>query len=453
MIHFSKTDQLLRDMVSSCKEQGVSGMRERLDTLMLEAELGKRGQDKPFPVSLGTFVLDGEKYAKVQQDVTVILSAAMKVRKAYYDKDEKVRACLALSREEQELLSYETPQLDSFGAIRFDFFPTDDGLMLTEFNSDNPDIIMVCNEAARSYYSSVLCESARNTLLTPIDNTTLLIRMLEKVHGGSFSSVGIIGPLDRWIIGENNKSVAALEQQGYTAETGNLEDISFDDGVVSLNGVPVDVLRRVAETHFFIDEKEHLTPLFESITSDAVRMVNSLWDRVLGHKSLFSMFTDPSFSYLFTEQEQHVLLQYIPWTRLVSDGTVQKKDGTIVDMKQLMLEQQKQLVLKPAGGAEAKGVYIGSEVEKDVWEKAMLDAMVDTHAWIVQERIWARSVPVLVDTDDQIEIKDATTDISVHAFGTKNGVEFGLVFSRYAFSAINNIISGGGIIFPFEESR
>lgn len=449
MIDLKETRDYLRILKCHLKEHGVEEARHELDTHMLHAELGRKGEDKPFPVSLGTFFLDDNDYKKAKRDARLIISAALKVRKAYVEGDKKVQEYITLSRSEKALLKNESPNLDTFGVIRFDFFPTKKGWMVTEFNADNPDIIMVCNEAIKRYQKHILHIAAHKHIRPPKDNAKLMDQLLTHTAENPISSIGIIGPLDRWIIGENNQSVAGLEARGYTAVTGNLEDVTVAGEKVKVNGVKVDVLRRVAETHFFVDHKKDIPQLLKALKSNNIRMANALWDRLLGHKSLYHIFTDRSFDYLFNVEETEVLHRTVPWTRLLIDKKTHLKRKGSINLKSYAIKEKNNLVLKPAGGAEARGVFIGSELTNKEWKEALDKAFKKPKAWILQERIFAKPIPVLVDNGKKTNIKNATADISLHAFATDHGIKFGLIFSRYAFGAINNIISGGGIIFPF----
>ena len=109
-------------------------------------------------------------------------------------------------------------------------------------------------------------------------------------------------------------------------------------------------------------------------------------------KAFFAVLTDEQNAKLFSRDEQQLIRNHIPWTRVVTDVRTAHY-GDPIELLPFIRKERKNLVLKPSDEYGGTGVTLGWESDEKSWdatiEKALAAATAggDAGCWIVQERI------------------------------------------------------------------
>jgi len=112
---------------------------------------------------------------------------------------------------------------------------------------------------------------------------------------------------------------------------------------------------------------------------------------VLSDKRNLALLSQSQRSSLFSAEEQEVIRNHIPWTRLVAAERVEFH-GEEVFLPDLLAAERNRLVLKEGRSFGGKGVHLGRATSAARWEEVARTAL-ESGGWVVQERL--ESLPYL----------------------------------------------------------
>ncbi len=153
----------------------------------------------------------------------------------------------------------------------------------------------------------------------------------------------------------------------------------------------------------------------------------------------------------FLPEEQEVIRQHVPWTRVVEDVR-SDYNGESIEFLNYIRKNREQLVLKPSDEYGGMGVTLGWEAGAKSWDNSLQQAMpggklADAHGcWIVQERIpiSRREFPT-IGTGGKVKFQNMLVDFAPYLF---RGKMAGFL-TRLSSSGLANVTSGGGQIPSF----
>lgn len=85
----------------------------------------------------------------------------------------------------------------------------------------------------------------------------------------------------------------------------------------------------------------------------------------------------------FSKEDNETILQFIPWTEIVTDGVTQYL-GKAYNMPKLLADRREDFVIKIADGLQGDDVYVGRYQEQDAWEK-IIQKVIKKKIYIAQE--------------------------------------------------------------------
>jgi hypothetical protein len=159
------------------------------------------------------------------------------------------------------------------------------------------------------------------------------------------------------------------------------EELSADGTSLRRDGRPI---------HVFIEYTAHKTPsaVYRRFKAGKVDLYNGPIATELGNKRGLALLSQHADSDQFDQAERSIIRDYIPWTREVTPGTVDYR-GHRAEIRDLLIEQRSDLVLKPIRGARGEGVHLGLHTESTAWRR-VIDQALRNGGWIVQERAASR---------------------------------------------------------------
>jgi uncharacterized circularly permuted ATP-grasp superfamily protein len=175
-------------------------------------------------------------------------------------------------------------------------------------------------------------------------------------------------------------------------------------------------------------------------------MANSFRCKIPHKKAFFAVLTDERFARLFTDGERRIIVDHVPWTRVVQEGRTARA-GREIDLVPHIRANRAGLVLKPNDEYGGAGVTLGWELDEAAWDQALQQALAaPVGTWIVQEKIAVRRelFPWFQGGRDAL-LTDMLVDMAPYLF---RGRLAGFL-TRLSATGLANVTSGGGQVPSF----
>jgi hypothetical protein len=162
----------------------------------------------------------------------------------------------------------------------------------------------------------------------------------------------------------------------------------------------------------------------------------------LDHKSLWEVLGSSEFNSSLSTIEKKMVSRHIPWTRLLSDRSVDGPRGKRIDLLEYVRRNRSRLVLKPNRSCGGQGVTIGPVTPQTAWERTLELALAEPNTWVAQELI---SIPrrrtVVPGRGGRFRLK------TVYAVYGLFCSPFGIAFvGRASARPVVNVMQGGGML-------
>ena len=169
-------------------------------------------------------------------------------------------------------------------------------------------------------------------------------------------------------------------------------DLEFNGKSLIAHGKKIDLLYRRVLINDIVARPQECAALVKAYEANAMCMTNTFRCKIPHVKAFFAVLTDEQNAKLFTRDEQQLIRNHIPWTRVVTETRTQHY-GDAIDLLSFIRKERNNLVFKPSDEYGGTGVTLGWESDEKSWdatiEKALAAATAggDAGCWIVQERI------------------------------------------------------------------
>ena len=161
--------------------------------------------------------------------------------------------------------------------------------------------------------------------------------------------------------------------------------------------------------------------VYDALAHHTISMYNTPLYIYLMDKKNLALLSENQDNPIFTKQEQALIRDFVPWTRVLQPGSVVFKDET-VELVPWTLQNRDQLVLKKGISYKGEHVLLGSQFTETQWEEKVAQAL-DEKGWIVQ--VCKHSKPYLFW--DQTQEKLAGHDVVWGTFSIGNTFHGGFV--------------------------
>ncbi|MGO8994232.1 MAG: hypothetical protein ACLQVI_12955 [Polyangiaceae bacterium] len=361
-------------------------------------------------------------------------------------RDPALRAELELE-EGDELFVQAEPDGPTEAWGRLDGFIGPDGVVrFLEFNSmasgaaDRDEILetflaMPILSAFRTRFP-VMCE------MTQSRTVESFLRAYRNRGGTGLPRVAIVSDptADRelqWL--EARIILDRLALEGVAIRRGLPAQVGVRDGVVALDGWPVDVIL-TDDWRAFVRAMPFGSPFWKAVRERKVWLGKSWNLRLLrGDKREFVMLSDPRYASLFDLEERAAIARHVPWTRRLREGQAEHR-GVEIDLVEHVVLHREDLVLKPANDFGGAGIVLGWEVDAATWEQAIRAALAG-RPHVIQERAQAVREPFASFSGGALQIDDRTVDFNPFIWNESSA---GAASSRVSRTALMNLTAGGG---------
>lgn len=230
-----------------------------------------------------------------------------------------------------------------------------------------------------------------------------------------------------------------FESKGYKTTIADPRELKYRGGVLYHKNFKIRlILRRVAFDEL-LERLDEVEDLIKAYRDGAVCMVNPLRARIAASKALFSILTNPEYNHFFTENENKIKRQHLPWTRRVIDAE-HFYGGRKMYLIDFLKDQKESLILKPSVNYGGKDVTIGKETPDDDWN-ATMDRAIKSD-WVIQEYINVpiMTVPIVINHKLDFAYKKYNFNALVAGGRYLGG------FVRLSEESVINVARAGGMI-------
>jgi len=362
-----------------------------------------------------------------------------------------------LRPEEERLVRLNPGRGPASTASRLDAFLLPESLKFTEYNGESP---------AGPGYSETLSDIFRDLPMMeefkkrfevhayPLSAKLLDALVTTYVDWGGQSKRPQIAIVDwkevpTWSEFEILKG--RFEKMGIPVVLADPRELEFDGKRLVAHGKTVDLLYRRVLINDIVARPKECEALVKAYESGKLCVANNFRCKIPHVKAFFAVLTDDKNAKYFSAEEQELIQQHVPWTRVVQD-TKTTHYGESVGLLEYIRKHQKHLVMKPSDEYGGMGVTLGWEVDKAHWEQTVEQALPggkgaqDHGCWIVQERIpMRRGEFPFIGRDNKVDFRNMLVDFAPYIF---RGRVAGFL-TRLSATSLANVTSGGGQIPSF----
>lgn len=387
------------------------------------------------PISMEPFEISKIKFDFIQEDIKNVISSGKKIVSNYFE-DAQIRDHLKLCSKEEELFNLSKDQ-DFLGVVRCDIFYSDsDTIKLIEMNTDFPDGFFM-----HDVTTEALLFNLDRKIHSRFSHSEQFEQLLLKISPDKSKNIFVGYDRDRFFKDEFELSKLELNKLGFSnVFVGPIEDLELVDDYFSYQGNKIDVLRRGTEISKFKENVEFMNKLKIVLEENTTQIVNNFKMRLLGHKNLLSLLTNPQFHHYFTGSEISSISKLVPKTVSLID----------VDYSEFLRVNSKDAwVLKASDLAEGENVYLGCDTEQNEWENLVIKASNEPIHWILQEKVKIPETEFSLFNEESglIEKSLKKFDFNPHVILCGDNVEFGNILVRFSEESILNVMKGGGITY------
>jgi hypothetical protein len=401
----------------------------------------------PMPLYVKPYFIDGARMPEIRWTTEVLMRVMNKMAELYY-KEPESRDLFYLSPEETELADIPVGYHNRIQITRNDAFMTDDKLLYIEFNADSPGGPMYSDvQGDLIQQSDVFVELCRKFTIGRDLIMWQILRMLMtcyKEWGGKkeFPNICITAGAGGGTTPEFHAIVAWLKRLGFNAEFCGTTEWTYENGrLTTPSGLEPDILYRRGWIGDWIQHMDGIKPIVAALRDRKVCMVNPLSSTLAANKSIFAVLQRPEMQKMFTEEEQRVIREYLPWTRVFEECRTDFH-GEEIDLTEYVGRNKDRFVLKPIDMYGGKNVIVGYAVSDSEWAEWVDKACAPKGKFVVQElvEIPEEELPVF-DEDGRLHFAKKKINVNFYCYG---GIYTGGVV-RSSDSPVINVHKGGGM--------
>lgn len=346
--------------------------------------------------------------------------------------------------EAARLIKIDPGYSESVVFSRYNAILEGESLKVLEFNCDSPvgagytdeleNLLLAQPPLTDFFHEHALQRSCRSQ-----DVLEALLAAYEQFGGYETPNIGIVDWKNVRTLPEFEYLKRHFESKGYKTVIADPRELTFKGGKLYHKNTPLRLLLRRVFFDELLERLDEVEDLIKAYEARAVCMVNSLRSRLTGTKAIHAILTNPEYDHFFTDNENTVKKEYIPWTRRMSDARdfYGHKTNYLIDF---LKDEKDSLVLKPQAGHGGKDVYIGSETRDEDWNAAMDRALKED--WTAQESVHIPITTVPVVINNKLDFAYKKYNFNMLVFGGK----YSGAFSRLSDESVINVARKGGLI-------
>lgn len=356
--------------------------------------------DKPVPLIFPPFVLASRRWKALADSLDDLNAILTKLEPKLQSK--QLLDWLGFQPQEQEWIRLENQVRPGLTISRIDGFLSEDPenadeYKIVELNIDSPGGGAFLDVTSDIVVNSPLWkEFARQAPGRIVPFREALYEHLERVWKSYLAdNPQLSAPTGKpriaivdWITVSTHREfeliAQGLNERGFECLVADPRELSFSLGRLRCyDGKPIDLVYRRVLVEDMLRDPAGSRAIVEACQTRAVCLVNNFSSKPLTVKSLLALFHDPMAEDLLSAEELQKIRKLVPLTLKLTEET----------QAQILAEQER-LVLKPADGWGAQGLYLGWRCTKSEWAEHVRRSLA-IGGYVAQERvpIPGRSLP------------------------------------------------------------
>ncbi len=372
------------------------------------------------------------------------LSQVVQTATRLYFEESHLTHVFRMDPEAAELIKIDPGYSKSVVFSRYDALMEGESVKIVELNCDSP---------AGAVYSDQVEEAllAEEPLQDFIEQYQLsatergksildaLLAAYEEFGGYETPNIAIVDWKKARTLQEFEYLKEYFESRGYKTTIADPRELSYKGGKLYHKNFHIRILYRRVIFDELLDRLDECENMVKAYRDHAVCMVNPLRSRLASTKALLSILTNSEYDHFFTDNENKLKSECLPWTRRLVDAEdfYGRKKIYLIDF---LKDEKETLVLKPSSGYGGRDVKIGKETKDEDWNAAIDKALKGD--WVVQEysNIPIMTVPAVINHKLDFEYKKYNFNVLVYGNKYIGG------FSRLSNESVINVARGGGLI-------
>ncbi|HOW87912.1 MAG TPA: glutathionylspermidine synthase family protein [Candidatus Omnitrophota bacterium] len=392
----------------------------------------------------GYFV--SSRQQRLLKRVSSAFSEIMNKTARLYFEEAQMKTHFRLSPEAEELIRIDPGYSRYVVFSRFDALMEGESLKLLEFNSDAPTGASYTDQLESAFLSEELVwpfagehHLAASERVQGILST--LLSVYEEFGGYETPQIAIVDWRHAKTAAEFEHMKGHFESKGYKTTIADPRELQYKGGKLYHKGFRVHLIYRCVAFDELVERLDEVQDLLRAYKDKAVCMVNPLRSRLASSKSAFSLLTTPEFDRFFTENENEIKRQHLPWTRCLSaaEDFYGHRKVFLIDF---LKDEKETVVLKPSGSSHgARNVAIGRETPDSDWN-AVVDRALKEEDWVIQEYVSVPAMTVPEVVNQKLDFIYKKYNFNLLVFGGK----YAGGFARLSDESVINVATGGGLM-------
>lgn len=384
------------------------------------------------------------KQEHLLKKVALSLSQVINTATRLYFEEGHLSTMFRLNADAAELVKIDPGYSLNMVFSRFDALLEGESLKLVELNCDSPAGAAYADQVESALLSEEplqdFAEEHHLSATARVQNIlNALLATYEEFGGYETPQIAIVDWRNVRTVPEFEYLKTYFESKGYKTTIADPRELQYKGGKLYHKGFRIHLLYRRVIFDELLERLDEVQDFIKAYRDRAVCVVNPLRARLASTKALLSILTNPEYDHFFTESENKVKRDHIPWTRRLTDAEdfYGRKKIYLIDF---LKDEKETLVLKPSSSYGGKDVKIGRETRDDEWNAAIDKALKGD--WVVQEyaNIPIMTVPTVVNNKLDFAYKKFNFNMLVFGGRYSGG------FTRLSDESVINVARGGGLI-------
>ncbi|HPW64733.1 MAG TPA: hypothetical protein PLY30_01130 [Candidatus Omnitrophota bacterium] len=362
-----------------------------------------------------------------------------------YFEEPQLRARFHLSPEAEELVRIDPGYAKNVVFGRFDTLLEGESLKILEFSCDAPSGASYTDQIETLFLSDPLAASFAGEHHLVVSRRiqsilNALLAVYEEFGGYETPQIAIADWRHARMHAESEFMKSQFEARGYKTVIADPRDFQYKGGKLYHKGFRVHLVYRRVHFDEMVERLDELQDFLRAYRDKAVCVVNPLRARLSASKSLFSLLTDREFDRFFTDSENKMKQDHLPWTRGVADAEdfYGHRKVFLIDFLQ---DEKETLVLKPPYSHGPEHVRIGRETTDSEWNTAV-DRALKEQGWVIQEYVNVPAITVPEVVNGKLDFAYKKYNFNMLVCGGK----YAGGFVRLSDESVINVATGGGLM-------
>ncbi len=328
---------------------------------------------------------------------------------------------------------------------RFDALLEGESLKILEFSCDAPAGASYADQLETSFLSEKLVVpfAEENHLVASerVQNVlNSLLAVYEEFGGYETPHIAIVDWRHARTHAESEFMKAHFETRGYKSVIADPRELQYRGGKLYHKGFRVHLIYRRVHFDALVERLDEVQDLIRAYRDKAVCIVNPLRAHLSSSKSIFSLLTNREFDRFFTDSENRMKKDHLPWSRCVADAEdfYGHRKVFLIDF---LKDEKETLVLKPPRSHGPEHVRMGRETPDGDWN-ATVDKALKEPGWVIQEHVNVPVMTVPQVVNGKLDFAYKKHNFNMLVFGGK----YAGGFVRLSDESVVNVATGGGLM-------